>query len=194
MATPVQVFGAAQIQVSFFASNGSSFADPQVLGYSENGVEVSEEPAIMPVYSDETGGQQGVPFDHQYMGERHLLRLALTRWDDAVYAKMKQPWPVPPNAGFLPTPGKLLYQDKGFFRLAYGNNNVGIVYPKCVMVAEPRSTNKGTRHAIATFAVLAQPARIETTVSQVTTVTWKQYYEAASLALAWANLDSLVYT
>lgn len=195
MATPVNVFGSGLIQCSFISGTGPvTYGNPADLGYTENGIDIEERQFTLPVYSDENGGQAGMPFDYQVLGEQHVIRLSVSRFDDAVLKTMWQPWLVPPSAGFSVTPGSLVYQDLGYFRLAFGNNFKGIVYPKCTLVSEPLTRNKGTRHEIATFTVLAQPARIATTVSQVTTLTWKTYYEAASLALAWANLSGLTYT
>lgn len=191
MATPVNWFGKAFVQVSFFTANQSTFANPVDLGYTENGIECEEIELTMPVYSDENGGQQGLPFDYQVMGEQIFIPLALTRFDQAVVAKMKRPWSVPLTNGMMQTPGSLIYQDRGFFRLAYGNNNRGVVFPKCTLALRPKTYNRGTRHELTTLGVMAQGARIDTTVDQVTTTTWMTFDETGtSLANAWTKLPA----
>jgi hypothetical protein len=191
MAIPVNWFGKALLQVSFFNANLSTFASPVDFGYSENGVEFEEREFTSPVYSDENGGQQGVPFDYQVMGEQIMIRIAMSRFDAAVGKTMKRPWSVPLSDGMMQTPGKLIYQDRGFFRLGIGNNAAGLVFPKCTIAVEPKTYNKGTRNEITTMAVLAQGGRISTVVSNVETITWMTYAESAvSLANAWTLLPS----
>lgn len=191
MAIPINWFGKALVQVSFFDANASTFDDPVDLGYTENGVELEEREFTLPAYSDENGGQHGVPFDYQVMGEQVMIRLAMSRFDAAIAAKMKRPWSVQLTEGMMQTPGKLVYQDLGFFRLAIGNNSGGIAFPKCTIAVEPKTANKGTRHEIATMGVLAQGGRISTVVSQVETITWMTYVKSAvSLADVWTLLPA----
>ncbi len=185
MATPVNVFGKAFIQVSFFNDNLGTFGNPVDLGFTENGIEPQEIEITKGVYSDENGGQEGLEFDHQVMGERHVIPISLSRFDAAVLKKMKRPWSVPLADGMMQTPGSLIYQDRGFFRLAYGNNNIGIVYPKCTLAREPKTANKGTRYEVATVTIHAQGARISTVQSQVETISWGIHYTGTSLANAW---------
>lgn len=58
------------------------------LGYSINGVEVDEEPVVIPVPGDQNGGDQGIPIDEQKLGEVHIIRMELTNMDAAVVAKV----------------------------------------------------------------------------------------------------------
>jgi hypothetical protein len=193
MAIPVNVFGKAFIQASFFNDNLGTWASPVDVGYTEDGVQPQRQKITVPVPSDEYGGQQGLPFDYQLMLERHVIRLALSRYDSAVTERMWMPQSSPtdpPSAGFVETPGSLMFQGNRFFRLCYGNATVGVVYPKCTLWLEPKEVNEGTRYSTCTVGVVAQPARIDTSG----VLTYKMRYVGTSLANAWANLNSLVYT
>lgn len=174
------VFGPSRLFVQFWADNNGNWAQPVELGYSENGVDVQEETRLVPVVSDETGGQGGNEFDFQNMGERHILRLSMSRWDDPVLSRMKYPWPLSgPIVPGQPAPiGSLLFQQGGYFRLIVLGSILCRVYGKTIIVQEPRTASLGTRHSIAGTVAMAQPARFPP-VSAVDQPTWQLYSEAS---------------
>lgn len=83
MAISVVVPGPALVRTG--TGTSSALED---LGYSINGVEIDEEPLVIPVPGDQNGGDQGIPIDEQYLGEVHFIRMELTKLDAAVVAKI----------------------------------------------------------------------------------------------------------
>lgn len=76
-----QIFVPGLIKVSVAPASGSPL---QTLGYCSDGVHIREELRLRPVYGDEGGGAEGVPVDIQYLGQYHILRFELYRFEGAV--------------------------------------------------------------------------------------------------------------
>jgi hypothetical protein len=81
MAEGIQVPGACHVYTD---TNSGSF---EALGYSINGVEMSQTPFFLNVPGDQNGGDDGPPIDVQYLGEIHYIRMELSKWDPAVADK-----------------------------------------------------------------------------------------------------------
>jgi len=81
MPEAIQVPGACHIYVD---TNTGAF---EALGYSINGVEISQTPFFLNVPGDQNGGDDGPPIDVQYLGELQYLRMELSKWDSAVANK-----------------------------------------------------------------------------------------------------------
>jgi hypothetical protein len=180
MAITPQNFGPCRLFAQFWADTAGNWADPLPLGFSENGVDVSEETRSMPVHSDETGGQAGNEFDFQEMGERHVLRIVLSRWEATVLERMKKPWPLAPgevfDPGVPPRVGALRFVEGGFFRLVMLGETSCRVYGKCFLPNEPRTVNVGTRHSLAGFGVTCMPARF-TPQTFADVATWRLFVD-----------------
>lgn len=88
------VSGPLEIWVGTGAASALEF-----LGYSVNGVTIEEIPLLGEVKSDEYGGEQGPPSDYQLFGFQHRVSMELSKFQDAVLAKL--------TAGYNPaaTPG-----------------------------------------------------------------------------------------
>ncbi len=78
------VAGPLQIWVATGAALALEF-----LGWTINGAEISEQPFIAPLASDDFGGDQGPPSDYQIMGVQHRIGLELLKYQKAVAAKLE---------------------------------------------------------------------------------------------------------
>lgn len=137
MAITVQVDGLAVIKVDTGTSNAL-----ESLGYTLDGSQITEQTFTHPVHSDEHGGDAGPPVDMQYMGEVHLIRLLLTKWDATVGNKIMPIYGG--TAGTPGTPGTLMFENA--YRLLIHTTNRPRNYPR-VLFYEPRELNKGTKHS-----------------------------------------------
>lgn len=138
MAIGVQVAGKALVKVDTGSANAL-----EDLGYSINGIEISQEPYFSDVPSDENGGDEGPPIDVQYFGEIATIRMELSRWDPAIAAKI-DPFLYGGTSGTQGTPGSLM---SGFsYRLVIVTSalprNFPIAFP-----SEPIEINKGTKYS-----------------------------------------------
>jgi len=125
-----------------------SIAEPggplESLGYSENGVEITEQIFTGDVHGDQNGGDQGPPIEVQYFGEVHTIRLTLTSWDEAVLNKIRK-LTAAATIGVNLTPGTLLLETHSF-RLLLNSTNRPRNYLR-VLFREAREINKGTKHS-----------------------------------------------
>ena len=63
--------------------------DGEVLGYTRNGADTTDEAYWLDVPGDENGGDDGPPIDIQYLGEISRVRLELTKWDETIANKLR---------------------------------------------------------------------------------------------------------
>lgn len=138
MAIGVQVTGKALVKVDTGTSNAL-----ESLGYSINGIEISDEPFYSDVPSDENGGDEGPPIDVQYFGSVATIRMELSRWDSAVAAKVF-PFLYGGTAGTQGTPGALMSNNS--FRLVIEPTSDPRNYP-IAFPSEPIELNKGTKYS-----------------------------------------------
>src|SRR6185436_21084756 len=102
MATAVQVPGPCEVQLD----TGTSHA-LESLGWSINGVEIQEDVKHLDVPGDQNGGDEGIPIDVQYLGEMHIVRMEMSKWDSAVADKgLAKTYGG--TAGTMSTPGTLM--------------------------------------------------------------------------------------
>ena len=140
MATTIQVDGLATIKIA------SPFGGTlETLGYSENGVEITERQFTGDVHGDENGGDQGPPIDIQNFGEEHIIRMTLTKYDEAVIDKIRAGL-AGGTAGTPGTSGSLYIQGGLAFRLLIHTVNRPRNYVQ-VVFTEPKEINKGTKHS-----------------------------------------------
>lgn len=83
-ATCANVAGPLQIWVGTGAALALEF-----LGWTVNGAEISEQPFIAPLASDDFGGDQGPPSDYQIMGYQHRIGLEFLKYQKTVAAKLE---------------------------------------------------------------------------------------------------------
>lgn len=133
MAHTIQVDGLATIKMGIAAAATAS------VGYTENGVEITEVNYPYDVNTDENGGDAGPPVDVQEMGEVHIIRLLMTKWDETVMDTIRAI-----NVGM--TAGDLHIANGKYFRVLINSVLRPRNYPTCI-IREPREINKGTKHS-----------------------------------------------
>lgn len=130
MAATVVVPGPATIKIQI---TGGSI---QTLGFTRNGVEISENTYLLDVPGDENGGDEGTPIDVQFLSEAHVLRLNLTKWDTAVAVDLFKKTPgstINSTLGTPTTAGTLLFAQGGTYRVLIDSANFDRNYPRCVL-------------------------------------------------------------
>lgn len=139
MAVQIVVAGALPVSVG----TGSAAA-LESLGYSTNGIEITEEVYSIPVPGDEHGGDEGAPIDFQKLGEKHTIRMELSKYDPAVAAKL-QPKLLGGTAGQVGAYGLLLFAGSYSFRVLLNNGTFTRNYPRCILIGQPIELNAGTK-------------------------------------------------
>lgn len=153
MAAAVQVSGACAVYVQYanYATNAIS-----LLGYTRNGVTVTEHHHYINVPGDQLGGDEGPPIDVQYLGGMATIHLELTKWDTAVMEYIRRQV----DAATLGTPtaaGQLMFSASKFGRLLirpalYVAQTTGIEavqnFPR-VITRNPIEISRGSKYAVA---------------------------------------------
>lgn len=152
MATAVQVPGAALIKTG----SGSSGA-LESLGYSINGVEITEEMLSEDVPGDQNGGEGGPPIDIQDFGHIARIRMELSVWDFTVAGRLRSKLNGV-SQGVSPTPGSLIFANSYHFRLLILPVTAGDAMNFLVATPrEPHVINLGTKFARLIFEWIAYP-------------------------------------
>ncbi len=114
------------------------------LGLTVNGVDITEEVFTGRVDVDTFGGEEGPPGDMQYFGEVHVIQFTLSKFDAAVYNKIRAGL-AGGAAGTPGTAGTLFMQQGKTWRLLL--NSVGEVrnYTN-VIFHRPKSAGIGTKY------------------------------------------------
>lgn len=114
------------------------------LGFSEDGVRVTENAFYSDVHTDQNGGTEGPPGDIQYFGEVHNVEMTLTRYDDVIVDKLL-PKVRGGTVGATSTPGTLMAQDGKGFRLLLHSTSKPRNYLFAILRGG-QECNKGTKH------------------------------------------------
>jgi hypothetical protein len=144
------------------------------LGYSVDGIEVSERSIEIECKTDRYGGEQGPPADTQILGREADIRITLTEFNAEFFHMLETRMPGNALAASAPgqilTPGTLTFANGGLVRcLLYGVLDLAAVtggtaagelltprnYPFC-QVVDASSRNLGTRHARANLMLKAR--------------------------------------
>lgn len=139
MAEGIQVPGACHIYTD---TNGGAF---EALGYSINGVEISEEPFFLNVPGDQNGGDDGPPIDVQVLGQIHHIRMELSKWDSSVADKcicIAKGTTIGQNV----TPGWLMSGNSKSYKLALRSTLLFRTYP-LAFLRNQIETQRGTKFA-----------------------------------------------
>lgn len=137
MAKQIQVGGAALVQV---AASAGVLAD---LGYTINGVEITENIYKGEVPGDENGGEEGPPIDIQYFGEVHTIRMQFSKYDATVMTTIKAGIAAA-TEGTPATSGTLYFQATKDWKLKISSTNFTRTYGR-VIFSEPKEFNVGTK-------------------------------------------------
>ena len=138
MAIEVIVDGAVLVKVDTGSSNAL-----ESLGYTIDGVQITEQAYMGDVFSDDNGGEQGPPVDIQQFGEIHIVRMLFSKIDVAVLAKVT-PRQYGGTAGTVATPGTLMFQGTKTYRLLLDSETRPRNYLRAVF-REPIEFNKGSK-------------------------------------------------
>lgn len=152
MAIAIQVPGATIIKV------GTGVAGAlESLGYSINGVDITEEMLSEDVPGDQNGGEGGPPLDIQDFGHIARIRMELSSWDFAIAGKCRARLNGTTN-GVSPTPGVLILANSYHYRLLIlpAVSGDAMNFPFAVP-REPYSLNLGTKFARLVFEWVAYP-------------------------------------
>jgi hypothetical protein len=140
MAHAVNVAGPAEVKVG----TGSAGA-LESLGYTRQGADVRNQGFFIDVPGDQNGGDQGPPIEVQYLGEIARIRLEMTKWDEAIAAKIRTRL----LAGTEGTPGAagtLMFGDSKTVRVTLSTTTGPMNFPRCFIRGE-WEINKGTRYS-----------------------------------------------
>lgn len=138
MAKQYNVTGAVTISVA--APAGGTLEE---LGLSINGVEITEEVFTGRVDVDTFGGEEGPPGDMQYFGEIHVIQCTLSKYDSAVYDKVRAGL-AGGTAGTPGTSGTLYMQQSKTWRLLLVSSG-GVRNYTNVIFHRPKSYKWGTQ-------------------------------------------------
>lgn len=141
MALAVHAVGAALVKID--AKQGAGL---ESLGYSINGVEITEESFFSDVPGDQNGGDEGPPISIQYFGEIARVRMELSNWDSTVGDKVRGKVPDT-AAGVIGTVGQVIDgTGTNYYRLLI----LSTTEPQNFLFAIPRGAievNKGTKYS-----------------------------------------------
>lgn len=152
------------------------------LGYSEDGIEVTERAFTIECKSDRYGGTQGPQANAQILGREADIRITLTEFNIEYLRMLETRMPGNTLAASAPgqivTPGTLTYDNGGLVRcLLYGLLDIAAVaasvavtelitplnFPFCEVV-DVTSKNIGTRHARASINLKARQGVVSSQV------------------------------
>lgn len=139
MAIAVQKDGACQIKIA--SPHDGTLEE---LGYTRNGVDPEHDGFYSEVHGDQNGGDEGPPIDIQYFGEIARVRIELTKFDLAVFEKIRRRVPSATTAGTPAAPGVLMFAAEDYFRLLLNTASNPMNFTRAI----PRSAisyNKSTK-------------------------------------------------
>ena len=142
MAAAISVDGPCEIKV------GTGAADAlETLGHSADGVDIQVDTFDLDVPGHENGGTDGPPIDIQHFGQVHRIRMELTKFDEAVAAKIVNLYNT--NGGGTAgteehAAGALYAANSAGYRVLLNSTNRPRNYLLCI----PKSFNrvKGSKH------------------------------------------------
>lgn len=136
---------------------GAGVSSIQELGYTADGVNVTQEPYYLPVPCDLFGGESGPPIDTQALGITATIRLDLTRFEYTVFEAIKK-IVSGGTIGSFTTPGKLMVQEAAYWRVLINTPARPYNFPICVV--NPIEDNKSVKYKrpFVTFTALMNPS------------------------------------
>lgn len=154
MAATINVAGLASCNFDTGTSNAL-----ELLGYTRNGVEITDNGYFLDVHTDLDGGDDGPPSDSQYLGGTCTIRMEFTKYDDAVRAKIDTRL-YGGTSGTNGAAGTLMIQGAKTFRVCIFTPTTPYNFPIC-MLRDPIDLNKGTKYS--TLVIIATAYRNSST-------------------------------
>lgn len=114
------------------------------LGYSINGVQYFEDVFQSDVPGDQNGGDEGPPIDIQHFGQIDRVRMELSKWDAAVYAKIAPRTKGGTAGQSTVSVGSLLFANSYSYRLLLTAPNFTRNYLRAIP-RPPIQLNTGTK-------------------------------------------------
>ena len=145
MAITIHVAGLAIINIGAMTTDGSQQGTMNTLGFSMDGVTITERTMTDKVYGDENGGTAGNPIDEQVMGQIDEVDIVFTKWDEAVGANMRASTRTG-TPGTMAAVGTLLRDTQGGWQMKIASTNLNRQY-RYVKFTEPKQMNAGTKHS-----------------------------------------------
>jgi hypothetical protein len=149
--------GPCQVWVNTGADGAMEF-----LGFSVNGISITENVFMTPIPSDENGGNEGPPADYQLMGRQDEISMELGKFNPLVLARLIVRANPGVNTSINPSVGLLLGCAGKMYRLclvgcAPSDTNPRFIrnYPACVLPAPIQRTPVGSQIMRASVTFLA---------------------------------------
>jgi hypothetical protein len=166
MAISPVIRGLAQVYV-----DTGDQGDFEPLGLTRNGVQFSDQRFVMPIPSDENGGDEGPPVDFVWLGMILRMEMEFTTWDDEVRKKLVHGYRLlqGDNLGIIKPAGMLLLAGGRSFKFRIQSKAedrsdgklLTWTFGRCTLVREPISHNWGRRYS--TLRIVAEAWRDPTT-------------------------------
>jgi hypothetical protein len=160
---PIGPYVSGPALVKVFFRDGAGL---RTLGYSADGIQVTENQHYGDIHSDRYGGQQGPPLDRQWFGNSAVIPLALSEFDPAVARLMRNlQFGTPPGITYSGCP--LGADGKTFQLIISGLKDVAALtadpleqtwtplnYPNCFL-SDPFELPVGAKHTILGLNIMA---------------------------------------
>jgi len=154
MARAIVVAGATLIKIA--SPTGGALEE---LGHTVGGVQILEQVYYGDVPCDEDGGELGPEADVQYFGEKHIITMALSKYDTVVAAKVQAGY-AGLALGAIGVRGTLMRQGGVNYRLALASVGFNRNYTD-VVFRGGREINVGSKYS--TLVLIAHAYRNITT-------------------------------
>ena len=161
----VNVFGACDLQIA--PGPGGNYVD---IGYSRDGIKVSDQFLQHRVDGDQNGGPEGNPIDIQYLSRKQTIRCELTKYDTAAIDIARSRL-ADGTGGDTGDPGTLIFATGKYFKVKLigttpnhstggpgsSTGNAKTREYLCCTVEEPHEINVGSKYSILELVFTAYP-------------------------------------
>jgi hypothetical protein len=155
-----RVFGPALVQVGTGANNAL-----ETLGYTENGVTMSETYHLEPIMTDAMGPK--MPAEYQKFGVEYRLSKPLIVWNPTIWDKVQKRMGNTNTAGALTAAGALVYTNSLTFRVAVTSADTledPFYFPFAILRGDA-NRKLASKHGPLTVSILAHAMHLATETS-----------------------------
>jgi hypothetical protein len=125
----------------------------EYLGYTINGVRITERTFITGIPGDENGGDSGPPVDYQKFGDQHFINLELGKYVNSVLVKVASRWNNPTGAAIAV--GTLFNCNNYSFRVLLIGPNFTRNYVSCIPMDDIERAPLGSQFTRASLTFVA---------------------------------------